>query len=176
MVKWPWPAVWQSRGGGGSGGAGDDPAAVCGRLQAEVDHPAKVESGHPQLQPLVILADSAVAELAAAVLWADQPGDGPLDHGPVPPVGVPQVLSGCPVPAGLAQQGIVGRQVHPAGSAGPSRSGTSPRTTPPGTPHRGAGPRTRTRRLIQQGPRPMTGSVRHAGLWAVCTVMTVVPR
>ena len=62
---------------------------------------------------------AVVAQLAAAALGADEPGDGALDHGPVLPVGGAEVGSLSPVAAALAQERVVG--MHVEGAAGLSR-------------------------------------------------------
>jgi hypothetical protein len=90
------------------GGKGAD-KAVC---QAQVDRRSEVEGGHQQAEPLIVAGDTAVAELPAAVLRADQPVDGAFHHGPVLPVGVAEFLAVRPVPAGLPKDCTVGMQVQ----------------------------------------------------------------
>jgi hypothetical protein len=65
-VRWSWSG--NPCGGEGSGLCRVEPVAVCGGLQARVDHLAEAERCHPGVEPLIVAADAAVAELAAAAL------------------------------------------------------------------------------------------------------------
>ena len=72
-----------------------------------------------EAQPEVVGGGAAAAQLPAAALGPDQPGDRAFNYGPAPAVDGAQVVTVGPVVAGFAQQRIVGVQVQ-AGSAGGS--------------------------------------------------------
>ena len=57
---------------------GDNPTGI-GVVEAEVGQPAQVECGGSVVEPVVVLDDTSIAQPAVA---ANEPGDGPFDHGP----------------------------------------------------------------------------------------------